>query len=125
MMTRGEAEELLRTLFADPGLARKRAEDELVADPDPVISSIGHQVVGIVLRELGETDAALTELRTSLALARRSGDEERRGDALATLGSTLCIAGWLPEGMRRLDQAASLLEGVPLGRALVLSLIHI
>jgi tetratricopeptide (TPR) repeat protein len=119
MMTRGEAEELLRTLFADPDLARKRAEDELVDDPDPALASIGHQVVGIVLRELGQTEAALDTLRTALRLARRSGDEERWGDALATLGSTLCIAGWLPEGMRRLDQAVSLLDGVPRGRALV------
>ncbi|KQV72834.1 hypothetical protein ASC64_19525 [Nocardioides sp. Root122] len=119
MMTRGEAEELLRTLFGDLDLARKRAEDELIHDPDPALASIGHQIIGIALRELGQTDAALAELRTALRLARRSGDDERRGDALATLGSTLCIAGWLPEGMRRLDQAAALLTGVPLGRALV------
>ena len=53
MMTRGEAEELLRTVFADTELARRRAQDELVGDPDPVVASIGHQVIGIVLRELG------------------------------------------------------------------------
>ena len=28
-------------------------------DPDPALASIGHQVVGIVLRDLGDTDAAL------------------------------------------------------------------
>ena len=52
MMTRAEAEELLRTIFADPGAARSRAEDELVPDPDPAVSSIGHQVIGIVLRDV-------------------------------------------------------------------------
>ena len=57
---RAEAEELLRTLFADTDLARKRAEDELVPDADPAVASIGHQIVGIVLRDLGETDAALS-----------------------------------------------------------------
>lgn len=119
MMTRAEAEELLRTVFTDTDLARKRAQDELVPDPDPAIASIGHQVVGIVMRELGETDAALAELRTSLRLARRSGDRERLADTLATLGGTLCIAGWVPEGMRRLDQAVDLATGVPLGRVLV------
>lgn len=119
MMTRAEAAELLRTVFADTDLALKRAEDELVTDPDPVVSSIGHQVVGIVLRELGQTDAALSALRTSVRLARRSGEEERKADALATLGGTLCIAGWVPEGMRRLDQAAALASGVALGRVLV------
>lgn len=119
MMTRAEAEELLRTVFADTDLSRKRAEDELVPDADPAVASIGHQILGIVLRDLGETDAALKHLRTALRVARRSGDEERWGDALATLGGTLCIAGWVPEGMRRLDQAVSVLQGVPRGRALV------
>ena len=119
MMTRPEAEELLRTLFADPDLARKRAEDELLLDADPAIASIGHQILGIVLRDLGGTDPALAALRTAVRLARRSGDEERWGDTLATLGVTLCIAGRVPEGMRKLGQAASVLEGVSLGRALV------
>ena len=56
-MERDEAEELLRTLFADPRAARRRAQDVLVPDPDPALASIGHQVVGIVLRDLGDTDA--------------------------------------------------------------------
>ncbi|PKH44173.1 CHAT domain-containing protein [Nocardioides alpinus] len=118
-MDRAEAEELLRTVFSESDLKRKRAEDELVPDADPAVASIGHQIVGIVLRDLGETDAALRELRTALRLARRSGDDERWGDSLATLGGTLCAAGWVPEGMRKLDQSVSVLHGVPLGRALV------
>ena len=94
MMTRAEAEELLRTLFADPD-ARTRSEPRTSSSPtaDPALASIGHQVVGIVLRDLGETDAALAELRTALRLARRSGDQDRWGDALATLGLTLCSRG--------------------------------
>lgn len=119
MMTRAEAEELLRTLFSDPGLARKRAEDELVTDPDPATASIGHQIIGIVLRDLGETDQALVELRTALRLARLSREDDRRGDALATLGISLCTAGRVREGMRKLDQAVSALDGPPRGRALV------
>lgn len=118
-MDRAEAEELLRTVFSDTDLARKRAEDELLPDADPAVASIGHQILGIVLRDLGETDAALKELRTALRLARRSGDEERWGDALATLGGTLCTAGWVRDGLRKLDQATAVLRGVPLGRALV------
>ncbi|MFC7361591.1 CHAT domain-containing protein [Nocardioides astragali] len=119
MMTRGEAEELLRTVFADPEASRAAALDTLVPDSDPAVSSIGHQVVGIVLRDRGDTDAALHELRTALRLARRSGDEERWGDALATLGGTLSMTGRVSEGLRKLDKAASVLRGVPRGRALV------
>ena len=99
-MDRAEAEELLRTLFADPEARTSRAEAELVPDPDPAVASIGHQVVGIVLRDLGETDAALHELRTALRLARRSGDEERWADVLATLGGSLACAGRVREGLR-------------------------
>ena len=55
---RAEAEELLRTLFSDPRAARARAERLLVPAPDPALSSIGHQVVGIVRRDLGEIGRA-------------------------------------------------------------------
>lgn len=118
-MDRDEAEELLRTLFADPGAARVRAEQELVPDPDPAIASIGHQVVGIVLRDLGEADAAFTRLRTSLRRARSSGDPTRVADVMATLGASLCIAGRMRAGLRYLDEAAAALDGVPLARVLV------
>ncbi len=116
---RDEAEELLRTLFTDPEVARFRAEQELVPDPDPAIASIGHQVVGIVLRDRGETDAALRVLRTSVRSARRSADEHRVADARATLGGTLATAGRVREGLGHLDAAAGVLDGVPLGRVLV------
>ena len=62
MVTRSEAEELLRTLFSDPAAARRRAEHDLVPDPDPYVSSIGHQVTGIVVRDQGQTDQALVHL---------------------------------------------------------------
>ena len=118
-MDRDEAEELLRTLFTDPAVARRQlAQDVLVPDPDPGMASIGHQVVGIVVRDLGDTDAALRELRAALRLARRSGDPARAADAMATLGISLCIAGRMREGLRHLDEAAAALDGVPLGRVL-------
>lgn len=117
-MDRDEAEELLRTLFADPQAARARAVLELVPDPDPAIASIGHQVVGIVLRDLGETDSALRELRRSLRLARRASDPLRAPDVMATLGGTLSLAGRTGQGLRLLDEAAAGLEGLPLARVL-------
>ncbi|GAB3034921.1 hypothetical protein GCM10011376_19690 [Nocardioides flavus (ex Wang et al. 2016)] len=119
MVTRAEAEELLRTFFFDPRAARERASDALVGDPDPAVSSIGHQVVGIVLRDLGRTDEALAELRTAMRLARRSGDGEREADVRATLGASLATSGRVREGLVQLDRAASALSGVSLGRVLV------
>ena len=120
MVTRDEAEELLQTLFSDPLGARARASAELVPDPDPVVSSLGHQILGIVLRDLGETEAALDELRLGLRMARRSGDPERVGDVRATLGASLAAAaGRTREGLAQLDRAVAELSGLPLGRALV------
>lgn len=118
-MERDEAEELLRNLFSDPRAARARAAKVLVPSPDPALASIGHQVVGIVLRDLGDTDAALAELRTALRLAYRSGDADRSADAMATLGGSLCLAGRMREGLRHLDDAVTAVEGVPLARVLV------
>jgi tetratricopeptide (TPR) repeat protein len=118
MVTRADAEELLRTLFSDPVAASARARAELVPDPDPAMSSIGHQVIGIVLRDRGESEEALAHLRTSLRLARRSGDGERAGDVRATLGATLVLLGRVNKGMEHLDGAAQVLSGLALARLL-------
>lgn len=117
-MDRDEAEELLRNLFSDPQSARRRAQDLLVHDPDPALASIGHQVVGIVLREVGDIDGALRELRAARRLARHSGDRDRVAEVMATLGTTLCVVGRMREGLRFLDDATSMLDGVPLARVL-------
>ncbi|MDR7253628.1 tetratricopeptide (TPR) repeat protein [Nocardioides sp. BE266] len=118
MVTRDEAEEVLRTVFADPGLSRTRARDELVPDPDPAVSSIGHQVLGILHRDVGETDTALTHLRTALRLARRV-DIEREADVRATLGGSLIYAGRTRDGLEQLDRAAEQSTGLALARVLV------
>ncbi|HYJ26686.1 MAG TPA: CHAT domain-containing protein [Nocardioides sp.] len=118
-MDRVEAEELLRTLFSDPAAARSRAQAELIPDSDPFVASIGHQVLGIVLRDEGIPDDALAHLADALRLARRSGDGERAGDVRATLGATLARLGRVAEGMRQLDRAARQLSGLALARMLV------
>ena len=118
-MDRADADELLRTLFTDVDASRTAAETVLITDPDPYVASIGHQVLGIVLRDQGSTEAALAELRTSVRLARRSGDPGRWPDAMATLGLTKAISGRMSEGLRELGRAAAALDGVPLGRVLV------
>lgn len=117
-MDRDEAEELLRTLFSDPVSARATAEDELVENADPAVASIGHQVIGIVMRDSGDTADALSHLRKALALARRA-DLEREADVRATLGLSLVQAGRTRDGLTQLDRAAEDLTGLPLARVLV------
>ncbi len=118
MTTRDEAQEVLRTLFVDPDAAQARARDELIPAADPVVSSIGHQVLGIVLRDRGLVEEALVELRRSLRLARRSGDRERQADARATIGASLAVAGRVRAGLEQLDRAAREVEGVSRARVL-------
>ncbi len=118
MVTRGEAEELLRTVFADPPAARAVAESWLVPDADRAVASIGHQVLGIVLRDIGEVDEALVHLRRALALAKRV-DEEREADARATLGVSLLFVGHTRDGLAHLDHAARHSAGLALARVLV------
>lgn len=116
---RAAAEQLLRTLFTDPARSRQRAQAMLAATDDPAIGSLARQVIGIVLRDLGETDAALVELRGALRLARRSRESERVADVQATLGGSLAIAGRTREGLVALDRAAAAVRGAGLGAVLV------
>ena len=115
---RAEAEELLRTVFSDPAASRAAAEAQLVGSPDPAVASIGHQVLGIVLRGTGETHDALAHLRRALMLARRA-DSERELDVRATFGTTLGYAGRTHEGLAQLDRAVAGSTGLPLARVLV------
>ena len=93
-MDRAEAEELLRTLFADPEPRARAAEDELVPDADPAVASIGHQIVGIVLRDLGETDDGAGPPADGPAAGATSRSTRSGGaDVLATLGATLVHRG--------------------------------
>lgn len=119
MVTRIEAEELLSGLFAEPDHALTRARAELAPDGDPAVASIGHQIIGIVLRDRGDTEAALAVLRESVLLARRSRDTDRCADARATLGASLATAGRVRDGLAHLDHAAATASGVARGRVLV------
>lgn len=118
-MDRDDAEELLRTLFADPAGARRRAETVLATTDDAAVASLAHQTIGIVLRDLGETDASLEQLREALRLAKSTGESERVADVRATWGASLATAGRTSEGLVQLDRAIEELDGVRRATVLV------
>lgn len=118
-MDRADAEELLRTLFADPMGARRRAEMVLATTDDAAVASLAHQTIGIVLRDLGETDASLEELREALRLALATGESERVADVRATWGASLATAGRTSEGLAQLNRAIDELEGIRQATVLV------
>ena len=84
----------------------------LAGRPDHYESSVAHQAVGIVLREFGDVEAGVRELREALRLARRSGRAEREADVLATLGVALVFIGRTAAGLIALDRAFQRSSGV-------------
>ncbi|HEX5087668.1 MAG TPA: CHAT domain-containing protein [Nocardioides sp.] len=99
------ADDLLRVALADPAEAVARAQELATVHADPWTLSVVGQARGIVLRDEGHTAAAVRELRSARALARRSGDPDRLADVRATLGTALALDGQTRSGLNELDQA--------------------
>jgi tetratricopeptide (TPR) repeat protein len=114
-------EELLALALSRPNEAMARARALLAAAPGPARrdASVAHQVIGIVLREFGDSDAAVREMRTALRLARRDGSADREADVLASLGSALTFAGRTRASRNALDQAVLKSAGLLRGRVLL------
>jgi tetratricopeptide (TPR) repeat protein len=101
-------------------LARARAV--LAGQPGPYDASVAHQAAAIVLREFGDVEAAVRELREAMRLARRTGPAERearRADVLASLGVALVYANRTTAGLAALNRAAQQSTGVLSARVLV------
>lgn len=114
----GNALELLPLALGRPGEALSRARAIIATDPGPYDASIARQVIGIVLREFGDVDAAVRELRTAVRLARLAGSQDREADVLATLGVALTYAGRTAAGLAALDKALSGATGLMAGRVM-------
>jgi tetratricopeptide (TPR) repeat protein len=113
-----DAAGLLRNLYADPEAALRGARELLGSTRDPAALSILRQVIGIVLRDRGEMEPALAELRHALRLARAANDPDRIPDIEATLGATLAMSGRTAQGLTQLDRAVAASRGAGLGQVL-------
>ena len=101
-------QDLLDLALDDPTAAKRQAEELLASTTDDRTLSFAGQCLGIVLRDAGQPDAALTVLRRALRNARRTADTDRERDVAATLGTTLVVAGRSQQALRVLERA---LEG--------------
>lgn len=82
-------------------------------------ASIAHQAAGISLRDLGQAQAGLGELRHALRAARSSGQVQREADVRASLGVTMALVGNTTRGMAHLDGAVRMARGALAGRVLM------
>jgi tetratricopeptide (TPR) repeat protein len=115
----GDPEELLPLALSRPHDALRRARAVLAENPPPLSASMAHQAIGIVLRETGDIDQAVEQLRLARRLAHRSGSPAREADVLATLGVALAFAGRTGPGRAALNAAAGRSTGVLNGRILL------
>lgn len=112
-------DELLPLALSRPHEALRRARALLADSPPPAAASIARQAIGIVLRETGDIDQAVEQLRLARSLARRSGSAAREADVLATLGVALVFAGRSRPGRAALNAAAARSTGPLNGRILL------
>jgi len=90
----------------------------LAGRPGPYEASVAHQAASIVLRDLGDTEAAVHQARAGLRLARRTGSAEREADVLSSLGIALVYAGRTAVGLAAFDQAVQRSAGAQTARVL-------
>src|SRR5579859_2266754 len=114
-----EARELLHLAGGRPREAMTRCRAILAASPPPYEASVARQAMAIVLRDFGDTDAAIGELRVALRLARATASPGRQADVLATLGATLLQGGQSLRGLAALDASLRLANGPEAGQILV------
>jgi tetratricopeptide (TPR) repeat protein len=109
---------LLPLAYSRPSEALARARAVLAGRPRPHDASVAHQAASIVLRDLGDTKAAIRESRAALRLARRTGSAEREAEVLASLGTAFVYAGQTAAGLAAFDQAVHRSTGVLTARVL-------
>ena len=116
---RADGPELLTLATSRPREGLARARVVLASRPGPLEASIAHHAAGVVLREFGDVDAAVRELRAALRAARLARAGDREADVLAALGVALVYAGRTTAGLAAFDQAGELVRGIQAARILL------
>jgi tetratricopeptide (TPR) repeat protein len=116
--SRGDADDLLLLALSRPREALARARRILAERPGPYEASIARQAAGIVLRDTGDVNAGVRELRAALRIALLTGSAEREADVLGSMGIALVQAGRTRDGIATLDHAIQLSSGELRGRVL-------
>jgi tetratricopeptide (TPR) repeat protein len=111
-------DDLTALALSRPWEALTRARAVLAGRPSPHDASVAHQAAAIVLRDFGDVQAGVRELRQALRQARRTGSAERETDVLASLGVALVFAGRTAAGLAAFEAAVNRSSGVLAARVL-------
>src|SRR5579862_2462944 len=113
-----DVDELLPLTLSRPREALARARAVLAGRPGPYDASVAHQAAAIVVREFGDTEAGIREMREALRLARLTGSAEREAEVLSGLGLALVYASRTAAGLAAFDQAVQRSSGAIRARVL-------
>ena len=105
-------EHLLVLALSRPREALAEARQVLAGRPDPYDASVAHQAAAIVVREFGDVEAGVRELRQALRLARRTGSAGREAEVLASLGIALVYTGRTAASLAAFEAAVQRSSGV-------------
>lgn len=97
-------DDLLALAVTDPARATAIATAVVSNARDSAALSYAHHALGIMLRDRGDIDLALTHLRTAKTCALETGPD-RAADVRATLGVALALRGRSSAGLRELNEA--------------------
>jgi tetratricopeptide (TPR) repeat protein len=109
-------DDLVALAMSRPWAALTRARAVLAGRPGPHEASVAHQAAGMVLRDFGDVEAGVRELRQALRQARRTGSAEREAEVLGGLGVALVFAGRTAAGLAAIEAAVGRSDGVVAAR---------
>jgi tetratricopeptide (TPR) repeat protein len=109
-------DDLFALAMSRPWVALARARAVLAGRPGPHDASMAHQAAGMVLRDHGDVEAGVRELRQALRQARRTGSAEHEAEVLAGLGVALVYAGRTAAGLAAIEAAVRRSDGVVAAR---------
>ena len=109
-------EDLFELAMSRPWVALARARAVLAGRPGPHEACLAHQAAGMVLRDFGDVEAGVRELRQALRQARRTGSAEREAEVMAALGVALVSAGRTAAGLAAIEAAVRRSDGVVAAR---------
>src|SRR5215469_15375977 len=111
-------DELMLLAASRPAAALDAARAVLAGHPGPAEAAVAHQVLGFLMRDFGDTAAAVGELRVALRFASRARMPDLHADVLASLAAALIYVGRSSAGLTAFDQALARASGPMKARVL-------